>query len=116
MKTTGKGAESMPKVRESGVKEPKKRRKPLSDEARLNRLVSLAYDAAEEQLLNGTASASVITQILKMGSLKEQLEIEKLRSDTKLSHAKIERLESDQRMEEGYMEAIAAMKRYSGSS
>lgn len=106
----------MPKVLESSGKESRKSRKPLSEEARLNRLVSLAYDAAEEQLLNGTASASVITQILKMGSLKEQLEIEKLRSDTKLSHAKIDMMEANQRSEERYLEALEAMKRYSGNN
>lgn len=106
----------MPKVRENTTKEPRKRRKALSDEARLNQLVSLAYDAAEKQLLDGTASASVITQILKMGSLKEQLEIEKLRSDTKLSHAKVDAIEAGQRSEERYLEALEAMKRYSGNS
>lgn len=106
----------MPKVRESVDKEPKKRRKALSDEARLNQLISLAYDAAEKQLLDGTASASVITQILKMGSLKEQLEIEKLRSDTKLSHAKVDAIEASQRSEERYLEALEAMKKYSGNS
>lgn len=106
----------MPKVRESNTKEPRKRRKALSEEARLNYLVSLAYDAAEEQLLNGTASASVITQILKMGSLKEQLEIEKLRSDTKLSHAKVDAIEASQRSEEQYLKALEAMKTYSGNN
>lgn len=106
----------MPKVRESNAKEPRKRRKALSDEARLNQLVSLAYDAAEEQLLNRTASASVITQILKMGSLKEQLEIEKLRSDTKLSHAKVDAIEAGQRSEQEYAEVLSAMRLYRGEN
>lgn len=87
-------------------------RPALSPEAQENRLISLAYDAAEKQLREGTASSQVITHFLKLGSSKEKLEKEILSEQKKLIKAKTDTLESSQRMEEMYREAMAAMKSY----
>lgn len=40
-------------------------------EARENQLVSLAYDLAEQQLREGSASAMVITHLLKLRTTEE---------------------------------------------
>lgn len=93
----------------------KRRMKPaLSPEARENQMISLAVDLAEKQLLEGTASAQVITHYLKLGTMREQLEREKLEKENELLRAKTEALQSAQHIEELYADAIRAMKSYSG--
>jgi len=89
-------------------------RPATSPEARENQMISLAISLAEQQLVDGTASSQVITHYLKLGSMKERLEREKLEEENKLLRAKTEALESQRRTEELYAEALKAMKRYSG--
>lgn len=88
----------------------------LTPEARENQLISLAIALAEKQLAEGTASSSVITHYLRLGSTKERLEKEKLEKENQLLRAKTEALESSRRIEELYSNAIAAMRRYGGNS
>lgn len=83
-------------------------------EARENELIAAAVNLAEKQLLDGTASPSVITHFLKLGSTKEQLEREKLERENEVLRAKAEALESNRRSEELYSNAIEAMRSYSG--
>ncbi len=83
-------------------------------EGRENQLVALAVNLAEQQLRDGTASSQVITHYLKLGTTREQLEQEKLRSENRLSERKIEALESAQRIEALYAEALTAMRSYQG--
>lgn len=87
----------------------------LTPEARENQLISLAVDLAEKQLIEGTASAQVITHYLKLGSTRERLEKEKLAKENELLQAKREALESAKRVEELYANALEAMRNYSGS-
>lgn len=91
-----------------------KGRPALTPEARENQLISMAMNAAEQQLLNGTASSQVITHFLKLGTVKEQLELEKLRRESVLLDAKVEALKSTKHIEELMEQAILAMKDYSG--
>lgn len=86
----------------------------LTPEAREQQLVSLAYDCAEQQLLNGTASSQVITHFLKLGSVKAELELEKIKKENKLLQAKTDAIESATANEELYKQAIAAMASYQG--
>lgn len=83
-------------------------------EGRENQLISLAIDRAEEQLINGTASAQVITHFLKLASSKEKLEREKLELENELIKAKTDALQSQKNIEELYTNAIKAMQTYSG--
>ena len=98
----------------SKVGEKKKKRPGLTPESRENQLISLAVDLAEQQLLDGTASAQVITHYLKLGTQKSQLENEKLRKENELLKAKTENLESMKHIEELYSEALEAMRHYGG--
>ena len=94
-------------------------RKPkaaVTAEDRENQLIAMAVDLAEQQILNGTASSQIITHFLKLGTVKEQLEKEKLEMENKLIQAKIEALESSKRIEELYANAIEAMRAYQGVS
>ena len=92
----------------------KARRPALTPEARENQLVSYAIDLAEKQLIEGTASSQVITHYLKIGSMREKLERERLEEENKLLRAKTEALQSQKRVEELYVNALNAMRLYSG--
>ena len=105
----------MPRVKKQSSSEPAKKMRPaLTPEARENQLIALAVDLAEKQLLEGTASAQVITHYLKLGATTARLEKEKLENENKLLKAKTQALESAERQEELYANAINAMRNYSG--
>ena len=106
----------MPRTKKEVVqKDTRKKRPPaLTPEGRENQLISLAVDVAEQQLLNGTASAQVITHYLKLGTTKERLEKEKLERENELLRAKAEALQSQKKTEELYENAIKAMRVYVG--
>lgn len=106
----------MKKEKLTGTKSEKRHIRPaLSDEARENQLISLATDLAEQQLRDGTASSQIITELLKRGSEKQKLELERLQEENKLLRAKTEAIESAARVEELYKNALDAMKLYSGN-
>lgn len=105
----------MEKVKATGSNGTIRARRPaLSPEARENQMISYATDLAERQLQEGTASSQVITHFLKLGTVKAQLEKEKLERENELLRAKTEALQSAKRMEELYDNAIRAFRRYSG--
>ena len=94
-----------------------RRAKPILDPvAREKQMVGLAVDLAEKQLRDGTASSSVITHYLKIGSTREYLEREILEKQSRMLSAKADSIESGKRTEELYTDAIDAMRRYSGES
>lgn len=94
--------------------ESRKIRPALTPEARENQMIALAVDLVEQRLLDGTASSQETTHFLKLGSMKNRLEMEKLQEENRLLKAKTEALQSAKRVEELYSEAIKAMRRYSG--
>lgn len=100
----------------SNVKKKKRKVPVRSTEGRENFLVSLAMDAAEEMLLNGTAPTGVIVHFLKAGAEKARLERTKIEADTKLAIAKVEIMESQRRSEEIAEKALQAFKSYAGLS
>ena len=95
-------------------KSSKRLRPALTPESREQQLISLAVDLAEQQLLDGTASSQVLTHYLKLGSLREKLEREKLEEENKLLRAKVDAIKSAEKQEELYAQALKAMSRYSG--
>lgn len=97
--------------------EKKNARPPATTpEARENQLIAAAIDLAEKQLLEGTASAQVISHYLKLGSSRERLEQKRLEEEIKMQAAKTELMESQKRVETLYGEALAAMRSYSGQN
>lgn len=91
-------------------------RPSISEEGREHQMISLAIDAAEAQLRNGTASSQVIVHYLKLGSQTTKLEKEILLEQKKLLVAKTEAINSSQRTEELFKNAVAAIKNYSGKA
>ena len=104
----------MKKAKTQKSSEPRKIRPALTPEARENQMIALAVDLVEQRLLDGTASSQETTHFLKLGSMKNRLEMEKLQEENRLLKARTEALQSAKRVEELYSEAIKAMRRYSG--
>ena len=83
-------------------------------EGRERQMVALATDLAERQIRDGKASSQIISHYIRLGTVREELEREKLKSDNRLAQAKIEAIASGKRIEELYSEAMSAFKSYSG--
>ena len=95
---------------------PSRRRPATTPEGREHQLVSYAVELAEQQLRTGTASAQVITHYLKLGSTRERLEQERLAAENDLLRAKVEAMATADDRESRYLEAINAMRSYSGQT
>ena len=89
-------------------------RPAITPEGREMQMINLAMDLVEQRLRDGTASSQETTHFLKLGSIKNQLEIKKLEKETELLQVKKASLESSARMEKLYSDAMDAMKTYSG--
>jgi TRAP-type uncharacterized transport system substrate-binding protein len=87
---------------------------PTTAFAREQQLASYAYDLAEAQLKDGTASSQVMTHFLKMGSSREVLEQERMRHEISLMEAKKEHMQTLERQEELFASALLAMTIYTG--
>lgn len=89
-------------------------RRALDPETRQNQLIALSENLAEKQLREGTASAQVICHYLKLGTVEKQLELEKLKAENALLNKKVEAIDQQMETSTKYIEAIEAMKKYSG--
>lgn len=103
------------KVAESSKTLPKMR-PALSPEAREGQLIALATDLVEQRLRDGTATSQEVVHFLRLGSMRERLERERLKNENILLKAKTEAIESQAKVEELYANAIKAMQRYSGNA
>lgn len=106
----------MAKVSTGDAPKPATKRRPaLTPEAREKQIIADAMDLAEKQIREGTASSQVITHFLKLGSMREKLERERLEEENKLLKAKTQAIESERDNKELYKEAIRAMRKYTGN-
>lgn len=94
---------------------PSRRSPGRTREDRENQLIQLAVDVAEKQLIDGTASAQVITHYLKLGSTSEKLAQQFKEEEIKLLRIKQETIASQRRSEALMTEALNAFKAYSGN-
>lgn len=84
-----------------------------SRERRVQQLVGYAEQLLEKRLLDGTASPTETTAILRLGSEMELVNIERVRAHTEYLHAQKAKAESETVREELFTQAMEAMKRYS---
>lgn len=84
----------------------------MTPEGRERQLTSLAYNLAEKQLTDGTASPSVIGHFLKLASKREYLEQEILEKQKTLIEAKANSIHKDREVEELVKSAMNAMNNY----
>lgn len=97
-------------------REHRPRAPAISLEGRENQLVSLAFDLVEKRILDGTASASEVTHLLKLGSTRERLEQRRIEQENLLLAAKIEDMAARRRIEELYSQAMQAFRTYNGQA
>ena len=83
-------------------------------EAREAQLAAMAYDLAERQFREGTASSQVIVHFLKVGSTREKVELQKQKQETLLVEARVRDLQNVEEMKQLYADAMDAMRGYSG--
>lgn len=100
--------------REAAGNSTPRRRPAPTPEDREKQLGSYAFDLAEKQLLNGSASPGVITHFLKAVSIREKLELEQKKSDNMLTQAKIAQSGQADRMEGLLRDAMQAFTVYKG--
>lgn len=90
-----------------------RRQRPLlSPDAKENYMIGLAVDLAEKQMIDGTASAAVITHYLRLGTEKAKLERVKLENENKLLDAKARQIDSSQDNESLAKQVLESMKDY----
>lgn len=85
-------------------------------EARENKMICLAEELAEKQLIEGTASSAVITHYLKLGSTREKKEQDRLSVQNEMFGAKTKALNQASSKDDIYRQAIEAMRSYRGES
>lgn len=93
---------------------PRKIRPAISQDARDNQLIALAYNLVEQRLLEGTASSQETTHFLKLGSARERKELEILELQKELIAAKTKSVNSAEELKALYKEAMIAMSDYQG--
>lgn len=101
--------------RVSESEKPHSRRRPAeTPDLRELQLVNLAFDLAERQLSEGTASAQVISHFLKARSPREMLEQERIRHENELMEVKRKAIADQANLAELFENAMAAMRSYTG--
>lgn len=90
-------------------------RRATTPEGREQQLTALAMDAIEKRIANGTASAQELTYFAKLGSPTSKLERKIMEQQHELLAAKTAAIKSQERVEELYLNALSAMRAYSGN-
>lgn len=90
-------------------------RPALTPAAREEQMIAMAYDTAERQLREGTASSQVITHFLKLASSRERIEKEILEKQKDLIEAKTKAYQANELAEKRFEEAMRAFSRYQGN-
>lgn len=86
----------------------------MSPEAYENRLINKTYKAVEKRIENGEATAAELVHFLREGSIRQQLELEKLKKENELLKVKADSITAQKEVKELYAEAISAFRKYSG--
>lgn len=85
-------------------------------EAREQQLIFLATNLVEQRLRDGSASSAETVHFLKLGSVKEKREREKLEEEIKLLRARTEELQAAKAIEDLYQRAMRNFSIYSGET
>jgi hypothetical protein len=83
-------------------------------EGREDQLINAAMDLVERRISEGTASAQETVHFLRLGSVRNQLEQDKLRHENEVLQTRVREMESRTSSEELYKQALAAMRGYQG--
>jgi hypothetical protein len=91
-------------------------RKADTPEGRERQIIAEAYDLAERRILDGSASDTLLKELIKVGSTRERLEREILEKQRDLISAKTDAMKAQKRVDELYAEALDAFKSYHGGT
>lgn len=83
-------------------------------EGRNDQLIAAAFDLVERRLHDGSASAQETVHFLRMGTVNQRLQEEKVRRENLVLEARVEELKSRNSGEEMMAKALAAFRGYSG--
>ncbi len=83
-------------------------------EGREDQLIAAAMDLVERRITEGTASAQETVHFLRLGSVRNQLEQDKLRAENSVLKSRVKEMESRKSSEDLYARALAAMRGYQG--
>lgn len=97
------------------LQDSRQSRPATTPEGRERQMISLAVDLAERQLRDGTASSTVITHYLKLGTTREAIEREMLEKQKALLEAKTESIKDSKKAEASNQELLEAFRSYSPS-
>lgn len=86
----------------------------LNNEERENKLIDLAYEHAQNQLVEGTAPSQVTTHFLKLASRKAELELENARLQNKLLEERILSERSNVEINQLFIQVMEALTVYQG--
>lgn len=92
----------------------RRRRKPKTIEEYENRLVMSAYERAEQQIEDGTASSMVLVHFLKLKTQRSQEEETKLKNENLLLEAKTKQIDQAGEQMKMLEEARIAFTSYQG--
>lgn len=90
--------------------------KSMDPEVRWNQVISKAFDKVEQQIEDGTVAPSVLTFLLKMGTPKDKLELENLKTKSELNTSRKKQIEETQTSKELAEAAMDAMRGYRPSN
>ena len=83
-------------------------------EGREDQLINAAMNLVERRIQDGTASAQETVHFLRLGSVRNQLEQDKLRNENEVLKTRVKDMESRKSSEELYTRALQAMRGYQG--
>ena len=96
------------------VIESKDINKSMDPRRRLDQLINMAYDSVEEDIRNKKASPTVLNQLLRMGTERDALETENLRTKSELNKSRVKEIDEKASQKQLMEEALAAIKDYRG--
>ena len=85
-------------------------------EGRESECIALAYSLVEQRLREGTATSQETVHFLKLGSQKNQYEVERLKEENKLLRAKTEAIKAQDDIREITEQAMRMFAIYHGDS
>ena len=96
------------------VGENQETNKPMDPRRRLDQLINMAYDSVEEDIRNKKASPTVLNQLLRMGTERDALETENLRTKSELNKSRVKEIDEKASQKQLMEDALAAIKDYRG--
>lgn len=86
--------------------------KSMDPQRRMNQVINKAFDVVEKQIEEGTVSPSILTFLMKMGTDKDGLETENLRTKSELNKSRIKEIDEKASQKTMMEKAIQAFKSY----